>query len=111
MASVTLILGGARSGKSDFAEALAEQPAGPVLYVATASGWLWKSTTRGQTWTPLTDDMPTTAIGALALDPTDEDVVYAGTGEAIIFGGDTYDADRRFTGWVEDTWIYRHDGR
>jgi WD40 repeat protein/DNA-binding SARP family transcriptional activator len=31
-------------------------------------------------------------------------------GEAVIFGGDTYDADRRFTGWAVDTWIYRHGG-
>jgi hypothetical protein len=29
----------------------------------------------------------------------------------MIFGGTAYDDDRRFTGWVEDTWIYRHDGR
>jgi hypothetical protein len=35
----------------------------------------------------------------------------AAGGEAIIFGGDVYGDDRRFTGWVDDTWIYRHDGR
>jgi len=33
-------------------------------------------------WTPLTDDMPTLAIGALAIDPNDEDIVDAGTGDA-----------------------------
>ncbi|RMF73366.1 MAG: hypothetical protein D6744_15735, partial [Planctomycetota bacterium] len=51
-------------------------------FVAGADGGVWLSTSAGSTWTPLTDDLPTQAIGALALDPTDENVVYAGTGEA-----------------------------
>ena len=36
MARVTYITGGARSGKSGFAQSLAERCAGPLLYVATA---------------------------------------------------------------------------
>ena len=36
---LTLILGGARSGKSSYAEALAAEHGGPVLYVATAEAW------------------------------------------------------------------------
>ena len=35
----TLVLGGARSGKSTFAEALAAQHAGPLVYIATAQAW------------------------------------------------------------------------
>lgn len=31
------------------------------------------------------------------------------SGEAILTGGDVYDADRRFTGMAADLWVYRHD--
>jgi photosystem II stability/assembly factor-like uncharacterized protein len=50
--------------------------------VAGADGGVWRSTNGGTSWTALTDDQPTTAIGALALDPNDENTIYAGTGEA-----------------------------
>jgi photosystem II stability/assembly factor-like uncharacterized protein len=51
-------------------------------FVAGADSGVWRTTDGGASWIALTDDMPTTAIGALALDPTDENVIYAGTGEA-----------------------------
>ena len=51
-------------------------------FVAGADGGVWRTTDGGTSWEPLTDHMPTTSVGALALDPTDEDVLYAGTGEA-----------------------------
>jgi len=52
------------------------------LYVAGADGGVWRTDDAGASWTPLSDDMPTLAMGALAVDPTDDLVVYAGTGEA-----------------------------
>ena len=51
-------------------------------YVGGADGGVWRTTDGGATWTPLTDQMATTAIGAIVLDPTNENVIYAGTGEA-----------------------------
>jgi len=58
-------------------------PTNPDRYfIAGADGGVWHTLDGGQTWTPLTDFMPTTAMGALALDPHDPNVVYAGTGEA-----------------------------
>jgi len=39
MSSFTLVTGGARSGKSHFAELLAAQPKRPVIYIATAQIW------------------------------------------------------------------------
>lgn len=51
-------------------------------YVAGASGGVWRTLDGGATWTPLTDDLAFNAVGALALDPTNDDVIYAGSGEA-----------------------------
>lgn len=53
-----------------------------LYYVSGADGGVWKTTDGGVSWTPLTDHLPTTAIGALAIDPTNENIIYAGTGEA-----------------------------
>ena len=49
-----------------------------VMYLGAAGG-VWKTTDGGQTWLPLTDDQPSLEIGALALDPNNPDIVYAGT--------------------------------
>ena len=51
-----------------------------IIYIATGSGGVWKSTDDGVSWRPLTDSLPATAIGAIALDPGDPDIVYVGTG-------------------------------
>jgi photosystem II stability/assembly factor-like uncharacterized protein len=60
-------------------EALPGNPA--VLYVATASGGLWKSANKGTTWTPLFDDQPVSTFGDIAIAPSNADIVWAGTGE------------------------------
>jgi hypothetical protein len=52
-----------------------------ILYVGTASGGLWRSTTAGTTWESLFDDGPTASIGAVALAPSNPDVLWIGTGE------------------------------
>src|SRR5438552_19156759 len=53
-----------------------------VMYVASASGGLWKTTNAGTTWTPLTDQLDVWSVGAVAVAPSNPDVVYIGTGEA-----------------------------
>ena len=55
-----------------------------VYYVGAASGGIWKTVDGGLNWKPIFDDKPVHAIGALALAPSDPQVVYAGTGEAFI---------------------------
>jgi photosystem II stability/assembly factor-like uncharacterized protein len=55
----------------------------PKLYYAgAAGGGVWKSENSGQTWDPVFDKEGTAAIGAVTIDPTNEDIVWAGTGEA-----------------------------
>lgn len=53
-----------------------------LYFVGAASGGVWKSKNGGRRWRPQTDGLPTLAIGALALDPSNEKIVYAGSGEA-----------------------------
>lgn len=53
-----------------------------VYYVASASGGVFKTLDGGQNYFAVTDDLPTQSIGALAIDPSNPEVVYCGTGEA-----------------------------
>src|SRR5262249_4039901 len=52
-----------------------------TLYIGAAEGGVWKTTDGGANWKPLTDDQPSVAMGAIALDPSNPDIVYVGTGE------------------------------
>jgi len=62
---------------------IAGVPGDPSIYYAgAASGGVWKTTDGGIRWVPLSDSMPVAAIGALAVAPSDPNVVWAGTGEA-----------------------------
>jgi hypothetical protein len=53
------------------------------MYIGTAAGGVWKSTDSGKSWVPKTDDQFSLAIGALAIDPVNSNIVYAGTGEMV----------------------------
>lgn len=53
-----------------------------LYYVGGADGGVWKSGDGGSSWRALTDHLPTTAIGAVTVDPVNDQVVYAGSGEA-----------------------------
>ena len=75
------------------ATAVAVDPAdtsGNTAYAGGAYGGVWKSVNAGPLsqnpasvqWTPLTDDQPTLAVGAIAVQPGGTGVVIAGTGEA-----------------------------
>jgi photosystem II stability/assembly factor-like uncharacterized protein len=70
-------------GATGRVSALAAHPTNPGrLLVGGADGGVWRTDDGGASWTPVTDGLPTTAIGALALDPSNPDTVYAGSGEA-----------------------------
>lgn len=52
-----------------------------VMYVGTASGGLWKSTSGGVKWEPIFDKEVTASIGAVAIQQSNPSVIWAGTGE------------------------------
>jgi photosystem II stability/assembly factor-like uncharacterized protein len=53
-----------------------------IVYVAAASGGVWKSPDGGTTFKPIFDKQPVQSIGALALDPSHPKTLWVGTGEA-----------------------------
>ncbi|MBM3808885.1 MAG: sialidase [Acidimicrobiia bacterium] len=55
-----------------------------TYYVGAASGGIWKTTDGGVNWAPIFDAQPVQSIGALAVAPSDPNVVWAGTGEGKI---------------------------
>ncbi|HEX9754713.1 MAG TPA: hypothetical protein VGA42_03365 [Gemmatimonadales bacterium] len=55
-----------------------------VYYAGAASGGIFKTTDAGLHWRPIFDAQPVSSIGALAVAPSDPNVVWAGTGENAI---------------------------
>jgi photosystem II stability/assembly factor-like uncharacterized protein len=71
--------------------AVAGIPGNPnTFYFGAAAGGVWKTSDAGATWQPLTDGTPIASVGALAIAPSDHNVIYVGTGEAAPRGDMTY---------------------
>lgn len=56
-----------------------------TIYVATASGGIWKTENEGTIWEPIFDQEMSTSIGDIAIAPSDHNIIWVGTGEANIF--------------------------
>ena len=52
-----------------------------IMYVGTASGGLWKSTSGGIKWNPVFDNEVTASVGAVAIQQSNPSVIWVGTGE------------------------------
>ncbi|HKK26727.1 MAG TPA: glycoside hydrolase, partial [Gemmatimonadota bacterium] len=75
-------IGPTRAGRT---RALDGVPGDPdVLYIGFDNGGVWRSTDYGANWVPLFDDQPVSSIGAIAVAPSNPNVIYVGTGAGII---------------------------
>ncbi len=51
------------------------------LWVGSASGGIWKSTNAGSSWTSVQTNLPVLGVSAILVDPSNSNIIYAGTGE------------------------------
>ena len=81
-------IGPFRGGRALAIEGIPGDP--ETYYFGAVAGGVWKTSDGGSTWAPLFDKEAISSIGAIAVAPSDHNVVYAGTGEAAIRGNTTY---------------------
>ncbi len=73
------LVGPHRAGRVTCVAGIPGQPA--IYYFGTPGGGVWKTTNGGRVWKPIFDDMHVASIGALALAPSNPNIIYVGTGE------------------------------
>ena len=97
------MIGPFRGGRVDAVSGVPGRP--HEFYFGHVNGGVWKTTNAGRTWAPIFDSQPVASIGALAVAPSNPDVVYVGTGESTLrdsmgYGNGVYkstDAGRTWT--------------
>src|SRR5262249_52411283 len=72
------MIGPFRGGRTVAVSGVPKRP--NLFYMAANNGGVWKSDDSGRTWTPIFDDQPTGSIGALAVAPSDPNILYVGSG-------------------------------
>ncbi len=75
------MIGPFRGGRTVGATGVPGQP--NVFYIGVNNGGVWKTTDYGQTWKPIFDSQPTGSVGALAVAPSNPNILYVGSGEGL----------------------------
>jgi photosystem II stability/assembly factor-like uncharacterized protein len=75
------MIGPFRGGRTVAAVGIPSQPG--VFYIGANNGGVWKTNDFGRVWTPIFDDQPTGSIGAIAVAPSNPDILYVGSGEGL----------------------------
>ena len=70
---------GGMSGRTTAIDVVHNDP--KTIYIGTASGGIWRSKSGGVSWEPIFNDQITASIGSIAIQQSNPDVVWAGTGE------------------------------
>lgn len=52
-----------------------------IIYAGSATGGVWKSTDRGQTWNPIFDDQPASSVESIAIYQANPNIIWVATGE------------------------------
>ncbi len=74
-------IGPFRAGRTVAISGVPQQP--NVFYMAAVNGGVWKTTDFGNTWSPIFDEASSGSVGALAVAPSDPNILYAGSGEGL----------------------------
>ena len=74
-------IGPLRGGRTKSAAGVPGQP--NVFYIGVCNGGVWKTNDYGRTWKPIFDGQPTGSIGAIAVAPSNPNIVYVGSGEGL----------------------------
>jgi photosystem II stability/assembly factor-like uncharacterized protein len=75
------MIGPFRGGRTRAATGVPSQP--NVFYIGQVDGGVWKSDDYGRTWNPIFDGQPTQSIGAIAVAPSDDKIIYVASGEGL----------------------------
>ncbi|HET9431135.1 MAG TPA: hypothetical protein VFO70_08160, partial [Chitinophagaceae bacterium] len=67
------------SGRITTIDAIVSNP--DIIYLGSASGGVWKTVNGGHQWTPVFDEQPIQNIGALAIQQSNPNIIWVGTGE------------------------------